>query len=105
MKRLNVIAVAAIAGVLSACAQQPELLAPQPTFDKFGDGACEEGWVYIPGTAPQPPECIPEDECDPITLADGSVVWDCPPPPRDRDRDDSGRTGGTSPTGGPAGTP
>ena len=92
MRILNLAAFAGVLGVLGACASQPEpMIAPEPTFDKFGGGACEEGYVYVPGTAPQPPECIPEDDCDPITLADGSVVWDCPPPPPGRDggRDDS----------------
>ncbi|QMU59147.1 MAG: hypothetical protein GKR98_13675 [Boseongicola sp.] len=98
MKFIQLLAAVGITAVLSACAQQPESIRPEPTFDKLGGGECEEGWVYIPGTAPRPPECIPEDDCDPITLADGSVVWDCPPPPptRDRDRDDSSSSGGTT---------
>ncbi len=102
MKFLNIAGFVGIAGVLTACASQPEpMIAPEPTFDKYGSGACEEGYVYVPGTAPQPPECIPEDDCDPITLADGSVVWDCPPPPprRDRGDDDSSSSGGDPSTG------
>lgn len=111
MKFLNVAGFVGIAGVLAACASQPEpMISPEPTFDKFGSGACEEGYVYVPGTAPQPPECIPEDDCDPITLADGSVEWDCTPPPpdrdRDQDRDDSSTSGRTPTTGGSVpGTP
>lgn len=89
MRLLNFAAFMGVAGILAACASQPEpMISPEPTFDKFGDGQCEEGYVYVPGTAPRPPECIPEDDCDPITLADGSVVWDCPPPPPPPDRDD-----------------
>jgi len=94
MKIFNIAASVGIAGILAACASQPEpMISPEPTFDKFGGGACEEGYVYLPGTAPQPPECIPEDDCDPVTLSDGSVVWDCPPPPPDRGRDDSSTSG------------
>ena len=104
MKVFDIIACVGIVGVLAACASQPEpMISPEPTFDKFGGGACEEGFVYVPGTAPQPPECIPEDDCDPITLADGSVVLDCTPPPpnrdRDPDRDDSSTTGRDPTTG------
>lgn len=90
----------AIAGVLAACASQPEpMITPEPTFDKFGSGSCQEVCVCVPETAPQPPECIPEDDCDPITLADGSVEWDCQPPPPDRDWDDGYSSGRDPATG------
>lgn len=112
---LTILGYVCIASVLAACAVQPvPMITPEPTFDKFGGGTCEDGYVYIPGTVPEFAECIPEDDCDLITLADGSVVWDCTPPPirerdpdpdRDRDpgRDDSSTTG-RDPTGAP-GTP
>ena len=89
MKLIQYSGLIGIAGILAACASQPEpQIAPEPMFDKFGGGTCEEGYVYIPGTVPELAECVPEDECDPITLADGSVVWDCPPPGRDPGDDD-----------------
>lgn len=89
MKTIKLVALAGIAGLLAACAQQEEMtmVSPEPVFDKYGGGSCEEGYIYIPGTAPQPPQCVPEDECEMVTVADGSVI--CPPPPPERDRDDS----------------
>ncbi len=115
MMHLKTAASLAVIAMVSACAapapvvQQSEIR-PQPTFDKFGGGSCEEGYVYIPGTAPQPPECIPIDECDEVTLADGSVEIECPEPGRDPDPSDSSTRDespsdpvGRDPTGAPRG--
>lgn len=96
MKTLNLTGLIATAGILAACAQQEEVtvVAPQPIFDKFGNAECVEGYILVPGAAPIP-ECIPEDECEEITTADGNVI-PCPPPgrPDDHDGDD-----GRDPTG------
>ena len=86
----------AIVGLLSACAQQEEhltMVSPQPVFDKYGEGSCEEGYIYVPGAA-QVPRCVPEDECIEETGLTAANI-PCPPPyqrPDDGD-DDSTRTG------------
>ena len=106
MKFIHLSAVVGIAGLLGACSQPETLVAPEPMFDKYGGGSCSEGYVYIPGTAQRPPECIPDDGCIPTVNADGSVE-ECPPPYRrpDSDGNDSSSTGsgtstpGTPPTG------
>lgn len=103
MKLLHFIAIAGIAGLLSACTQQEEvtMVSPQPTFDKFGNGACEEGYIYVPGSVPTLP-CIPEDECEPVYDSAGNVI-ECLPP-RVPVREDGGPAGtGRSPTGSTAG--
>ena len=78
------------------------MVTPEPTFDKFGEGSCVEGYIYVPGTAAQPPECIPPDECDELDST-MSAALPCPPPPPGRDdssddddRDDGGRDPGGS---------
>ena len=102
MKALHTIALLGVAGILSACAAQDEpIIRPQPVFDKFGNGACEDEWIYIPGTVPALAECVPPDECvDPVYDANGNII-DCPPPPRrpddDDDDDDSSTSGGIDP--------
>ena len=97
MKAHYTIAVLSVAGMLAACAQQDEPgIRPQPIFDKFGGGACEDGWIYVPGTAPERAECVPPDECDdPVYDSAGNVI-DCPPPPPRRP-DDSGSDEGRDP--------
>ena len=96
MKALQISALVGILGILAACAQQPEPIRPQPVFDKLGTGSCQDGYVYVPGTAPTEP-CVPIDECEGLTGADGATIPCLPPGGRD---DDDGRT----PTGTP-GTP
>ena len=107
MNVLKVIASVGIAAVIAGCAQQEEItmVAPEPVFDKFGGGSCEEGYIYVPGAAFEPSVCVPEDECEGIVNADGSEV-PCPPPPpgRDDDDDDDDSSSGRDPTGAP-GTP
>ncbi len=80
MKLHAIMATAGIVALLAGCAQQEEhaMVAPEPTFDKYGNGSCDEGWIYVPGAAPENP-CIPEDECDPVYDSAGNII-DCPPP-------------------------
>ena len=96
MKILKVIASVSIAAVIAGCAQQEEMtmVTPEPVFDKYGGGSCEEGYVYEPGAAFEPSVCVPEDECEPTVNADGSSV-PCPPPGRDdwEDSDDDSSSG------------
>ena len=95
-----------MAAMVAACSQpEPErMVTPEPVFNKYGDGACEEGYDFVAGTAAQPPVCIPDDGCTPVYDSAGNVI-DCPPPPGrgDDDRDDSSTSSGR-PTG-TAGTP
>lgn len=98
MNILKTSAVLAIAGLLAACAQQEEptgMVAPEPVFDKYGGGACSDGYVYVPGTAVQPPSCVPE-ECE-GTLTSTAAQVPCPPPPPRREDDD--QPSGRQPTG------
>ena len=94
----------AILGVLAACAQQEEpmtMVAPEPVFDKYGTGSCDEGYVYVAGAA-QVPRCVPEDECIDSTQV-GAASIPCPPPTRQRDDDDdNGRSSQPNPTTGAA---
>ena len=95
-----------IAGMLTACAQQEEpmtMVGMEPVFDKYGGGSCEEGYVYIPGTATTPPVCEPE-ECEESSTV-GAAAIPCPPP-HSRSDDDDGRTAsGRRPVGTAAGGP
>ena len=96
----QIASLACVAAVLGACAQQEEApdIRPQPVYDKYGGGSCEDGYTYIPGTTVQPDECIPDDECEPGMTSPAAGI-PCPPPRRgDDDRDDSSTTG-RSPTG------
>ena len=111
MTPFRLIAFAGVAGLLTACAQtEAPTIHPEPTFDKFGGGSCTDGYIYVPGAAPQNP-CIPEDECEPVYDSAGNII-DCLPPngrpqyPNDGGSDDGGRSpdggsddGGRSPTG------
>lgn len=98
MNSLKLTALTAIAVVLSACAQQEEApeLRPQPVFDKFGGGSCEEGYVYVPG-GPYQGECIPPDECEEAQTASAAAL-PCPPPGGRGEEDDDSTSGG-NPTG------
>lgn len=91
MKLTNIASLLAAAAFAAACAQEEQSfsVAPQPTFDKFGGGSCEEGYVYVPGTVPEESLCEPED-CEPYYDADGSLI-ECPPPGREPG-DSAGRT-------------
>ncbi|AZQ67735.1 hypothetical protein EF888_11675 [Silicimonas algicola] len=86
------------AAILTACAQtETTMVRPEPVFDKYGNGSCQEGWIYTPGAAPQQ-LCVPEDEClQPVQTASGIY---CPPvyrQPQDDGRDDNDR--GRQPVG------
>ena len=106
MKFIQISAALGMAAMVAACSQpEPErMVTPEPVFNKYGDGACEEGYDFVAGTAAQPPVCIPDDGCTPVYDSAGNVI-DCPPPPGrgDDDRDDSSTSSGR-PTG-TAGTP
>ena len=89
------------AAILTACAQtETTMVRPEPVFDKYGSGSCQEGWIYTPGAAPMS-QCVPEDEClQPVQTASGIY---CPPvyqrdPGDGRDDNDRGQQS-------PAGTP
>lgn len=102
MKLQVLLAPVCIIGMLSACAQQEEvtMVKPQPTFDKFGNGSCDEGLIYVPGADVIDP-CIPEDECEPVYDTAGTLI-ECLPPriPVQEDGDNPGGTStGRSPTG------
>jgi hypothetical protein len=101
MKINTFIAVLGAVGLLAACAQQEETLTikPQPTFDKFGNGSCEDGWIYVPGTAPIDP-CIPEDECEPVYDSTGAII-ECLPPQQGSQEDGGRPFTPRSPTGAP----
>lgn len=103
MKLKPLMAVLGVVGLLSACAQQEEvtMVKPQPTFDKFGNGSCDDGWVYVPGAAPVDP-CIPEDECEPVYDSAGNII-DCLPRFEVQEDGDRPSSGGRSPTGSTAG--
>ncbi len=98
MKLNGIFAVIAVAGLVAACGQQEEmtLVSPQPTFDKYGNGACEEGYTYVPGAVPEMP-CVPDDGCDPTFDSTGAPN-DCLPPPR---REGDGHSEGGSGRGTP----
>ena len=53
------LSVAALA-VLGACSQTAptQVIAPEPTFNKLGEGECPEGYTYVPGA-------LFEGTCDP----------------------------------------
>ena len=100
--RLSVII--GMSALLAACSQpdQPREIRPQPVFDKFGGGSCVGGFVYVAGAAPGQAECIPEEDCNLGTAADGSVS--CLPPSERRPDDSSDGEPGREPqdpTGGP----
>lgn len=104
MKLNAFMAIFGVVALLSGCVQQEEvaMVKPQPTFDKFGNGSCEDGLIYVPGSTVVDP-CIPEDECEPVYDSAGNII-DCLPPfevQEDGDRP----SGGRSPTGSTAGTP
>jgi len=90
-------------GLVSACGQveTPTAISPEPVFDKFGGGSCEDGYTYVPGTVDQP-QCVPDDGCIPTYDSAGAPI-DCLPPPSFSEERDPGRssTPGRSPTGGP----
>lgn len=48
---------------LAACSTTPPttMVNPEPTYNKMGEGECEEDYIYIPGT-PWMGECIPEPD-------------------------------------------
>jgi hypothetical protein len=103
-------AVIGVVGLLGACAQQeePAMVAPEPIFNKYGEGACVDGYIYVVG-ATRVPQCIPEDECEPVYNSAGAVT-ECLPPRQTFGNDGSddssgnpGRTGNTSPFGAAAG--
>jgi hypothetical protein len=99
MTMIRLSALAGIAALLAACAQPepPVRINPQPMFDKFGGGACEDGYIYVPGAVPEQALCIPEDECEPTYDANGSLI-PCPPPnryPNPNDGGDDGRSPNT----------
>lgn len=58
-----ILATSAIAMLgLAACSTPPTTMVnPEPTYNKMGDGECDEGYIYIPGT-PWMGECIPEPD-------------------------------------------
>ncbi|MEO9825105.1 MAG: hypothetical protein ABJF50_11880 [Paracoccaceae bacterium] len=98
MKLHVFMAAVGVVGLLSACAQQEEvtMVKPQPTFDKFGNGSCDEGLIYVPGADVIDP-CIPEDECEPVYDSAGNVL-ECLPIFEVQEDNGSGTTG-RSPTG------
>jgi len=104
MKLTTIASGISLAVLLSACAQQETATAPpigpEPMFDKYGGGTCEEGYSYVPGATPQQALCVPED-CEATFNADGSPAIVCPPPRPGRDPDDSSdggnRVPGTAP--------
>ena len=104
MKLHIFMAAVGVVGLLSACAQQEEvtMVKPQPTFDKFGNGSCDEGLIYVPGADVIDP-CVPEDECNPVYDTAGNVI-ECLPPIEVREEGD-GDSDGRSPTGSTAGRP
>lgn len=101
MKVINLCTALGVVGLLAACGQQeePQLVRPEPVYDKFGGGSCEGNWIYVPGTAPQPDQCVPPDECEPSYDTAGNVI-DCLPPSR---RPDPGRNDGSSDGSGTSG--
>ena len=110
MSPLKLLALSGVVAIVAGCAQQEEapVISPQPTYDKFGGGECTDGYIYVPGTAPEVDLCIPEDECDPVYDSTGQII-DCPPSPREprrpRDNDNDRepqRTPTRSVTGAPA---
>ncbi len=58
MKTYKIFATLGVAVVLAGCAQESQI-SPEPVFDKFGGGSCTDGYIYTPGTANQPDECLP----------------------------------------------
>ncbi len=93
----------ALSAMLAACAQQEEprtMVSPEPVFDKYGGGSCEEGYIYQPGTAYQPPVC--EEDCDAAVDSTGAPI-PCPPPSRrPHDDDDDSSSGGRTTPGTPS---
>jgi hypothetical protein len=77
MVRISLGSIAVLGLILGACGPvAPPPVAPEPVFNKLGEGECPEGYTYIPGA-------LFEGECDP----------DDEPrrPPRDDDDDDDDR--------------
>lgn len=105
MKLHVFMATVGVVGLLSACAQQEEvtMVKPQPTFDKYGNGSCDEGLIYVPGADVIDP-CVPEDECEPVYDSAGNII-DCLPPFEVQEDNDRPGRGSSSPTGSTAGTP
>lgn len=95
-----------VLGLLGACAQQeePVQVRPEPVFDKYGGGSCEEGYIYVPGTALRPPQCVPEDECEPVYNSAGTII-DCPPPRTPRPSGGGDDNGSRPPGAATAGRP
>ncbi len=93
---------ATIAGVsmLAACSQQvePTVVSPEPVYNKFGDGSCRDGWVYVRGSTTERDDCLPPDECDPVFDAAGNVL-DCIRFPRQPDPMSDESDPGRSPLG------
>ena len=89
-----------VTGLLAACAQPPGPMTinPEPMYHKLGGGFCVDGYVYVPGTAPQSDLCIPEDDC----ILQSNLTSDTCLPPPDRDPDDNGRDDPRDSTGRPA---
>ena len=93
--------------VVAACAQPAAVTAPmmgpEPLFNKFGEGSCEAGYTYVPGTAPQPPQCVPDDCQISYDAAGAPNILCAPVPQREGGRDPqgsstTGRTPGQSST-------
>ena len=85
MIRISAVTAIAVSLVLAGCAQQeeePPVIRGEPTYDKFGGiNGCEDGYIYVPGAAPIDQCLPPDDDCDPVTTADGQTI-PCPPPVR-----------------------
>ncbi len=106
MKPINLCVALGVVALVAGCAQQeePTMVRPEPVYNKFGSGACEGDWIYIPGTVPELDECVPPDECEPVYDSAGNVI-EClpetrrPNPDGSDDSSDSSGTSGRSPTG------
>ncbi len=99
MRLHTLVATAGLAALVAACGQNETTspIYPQPTFDKFGGGVCEEGYTYTPGSTSTPTTCIPDDGCIPVFDTAGTQI-DCLPPDDFSEERNPGRTG-RSPTG------
>ena len=106
MRNISFYAALGVTSIFAACSQPeaPSMVTPEPVFDKYGGGTCEEGYDFVAGTSAQPPVCIPDDGCEPVFDSAGNVI-DCPPPPRQPGGGDStGRPTGSSTTPGAGST-
>ncbi|MEO1537262.1 MAG: hypothetical protein AAFR73_05985 [Pseudomonadota bacterium] len=102
MKAIKLFATLGVVGMLAACAQQeePTLVAPEPVYNKFGDGGCEGGWIYVSGSVPEFDECVPPEECESVYDTAGNIIECIPESTRpDPSRDDGTGDGRRSPTG------